>query len=150
MFTRVITTSASAFFIVITQGHSIKIPSHLKPAMYTRCFSSCISLFGIMIGIRTLPLTIFMLIVNTSSFTTGILQYFRLGKPMKLFEIVSMVGCYIGIVLIALGSSEESTNMPNSSYSLVVGYIAMVTSAVCISISSITIYEMKELHFSIV
>ena len=69
---------------------------------------------------------------------------------MKLFEIVSMIGCYIGIVLIALGSSEESTNMPNSSYSLLVGYIAMIISAVSISIGSITIYEMKELHFSII
>jgi hypothetical protein len=69
---------------------------------------------------------------------------------MMLFEVVSMFGCYCGIMMIAFGSSEENTNSTGSSYSLVIGFLATLFGALGISISSITIYEMKELHYSVI
>ncbi len=75
--------------------------------MIARLISSVVGVYGLMVGLRALPITIFMLIINTSTFITAILQYFRLGKVMTSIEIVSMIGCYIGIVCIALGSSKD-------------------------------------------
>jgi hypothetical protein len=73
--------SISAFVIAIQSGNSITdIPKKFRLILALRGAASLTSLFGIMIGLRTLPLTIFMLIINTNSFTTGLLQYFRLGK----------------------------------------------------------------------
>jgi drug/metabolite transporter (DMT)-like permease len=83
-----------------------KVPKALKYVLVTRTVTSCLSLLGIMVGIRTLPLTIFMLIINTNSFTTGLLQWLHLKKPVKAYEIAAMVGCYLGIVLIVYGSEE--------------------------------------------
>ena len=151
MFTRVLTMSISAFVIAIQSGNSlIDIPKKFRFVLALRGIASITSLFGIMIGMRTLPLTIFMLIINTNSFTTGLLQYFRLGKPIEKFEILSMIGCYAGIVLIAVGSDTSSTVSVGTPHSLLIGFCATFVSAVSISVSSVTIYEMRELHFSVI
>lgn len=143
----------TAFSMMVISGANagnVKVPKHLRTPMIVRCTSSPLGLLGIIIGSRTLPLTIFMLIINTSSFTTALMQYYWLKKPMQKFEMLCMVGCYLGVVLMVQGSSEESTNSEGSTYSLVFGFVVTTLTAVSISVSSIAIYEMKELHFGVI
>lgn len=50
-----------------------KVPPHLRKLMLIRMVASLLTQVGLIVGIRTLPLTILMLIINTNSFTTGIM-----------------------------------------------------------------------------
>ena len=72
--------------------------------MALRCVYSVIAVYFIMISLQALPLVVFLLIMNCDSFFTAIFQYFVLKKPLKVFEIVAMVGCYTGIVIIVYGT----------------------------------------------
>ena len=58
-----------------------------------------------------------------------------------------MIGCYLGIVIIVYGTEDNSQK---SGYSLLIGVLASLVAAVSISIASIVIHEMRELHYSIV
>lgn len=150
MLARVATMTVSSVIIANQSQSSLKVPKALQKVMAVRCMTSLVSLFGIMVAIRTLPLTVFMLIINTNSFTTGLLQYWRLGKPMQTFEVVAMIGCYIGLILIVLGSDEEATRSVGAGFSLAAGFMAAVMAALSISVSSIAIHEMKQLHFAVI
>ena len=108
-----------------------------------------VALFEILVGFRTLPLTIFILILNTNSLTTALMQAFWLKIPVPTYEIVFMCGCYLGIVVIAMNSSESETRSEGSTYNLVGGFIASLVAAVSISVSSVTIHQMRELHFTV-
>ena len=62
---------------------------------------------------------------------------------MQTLEIVDMVGCYFGLILIVLYSNEETTKSVGAGYSLAAGFLAAVMAALSISVSSIAIHEMK-------
>lgn len=126
-----------------------KIDPRFYRPLVVRCTLSILSLAGIMIAVKTLPITIFNLILYTSSFTTGVLQYWWFGKPMAKFEIVSMVGSYLGIVLIVMGSSEQRTTPGGTTFSLVIGFIVTFAVSLVISVGTLAIHEMKELHFAV-
>jgi len=143
--------TVSSILIARNQNVNVsKVTTALKYVLVTRTVTSCLSLLGIMVGIRTLPLTIFMLIINTNSFTTGLLQWLHLKKPVHAYEIAAMFGCYLGIVLIVYGSGEKETNSVGSTYTLLVGYIASVIASITISMSAIAIHQMRELHFAVI
>ncbi len=49
------------------------------------------------------------MIVNFDAFITAILEFFMLKRPVMSFEIVAMVGCYLGIVIIVMDTSESQS-----------------------------------------
>jgi drug/metabolite transporter (DMT)-like permease len=150
MFTRVFLLSCFSVSYALKSGTDLlKVPRKFYGSLAIRSVLSVVALFGILVGFRTLPLTIFILILNTNSFTTALMQAFWLKIPVPTYEIVFMCGCYLGIVVIAMNSSESETRSEGSTYNLVGGFIASLVAAVSISVSSVTIHQMRELHFTV-
>lgn len=151
MFTRTAVLSFFSIWSAAKSGTSLRnVPTQHISTLALRSLFSVVVLAGIVVGFRTLPLTIFILIINTNSFTTALLQAYHLQIPVPTYEIVCMCGCYAGIVLISLYSREEETRSDGSTYTLLVGFIASLIAAVSISITSVTIYKLRELHFSVI
>ena len=69
-----------------------------------------------------------------------------LGKPMRWFEVVSMIACYIGIFLIVYDKAESQSH---HSYSFTFGFICTFLASFCVSYSCILVVKMKELNTSI-
>ena len=144
MFTRVFLLSCFSVFYARKSGTDLfAVPRKFYGALAFRSVLSVVALFGILVGFRTLPLTIFILIINTNTFTTALMQAFWLKIPVPTYEIFFMCGCYVGIVVIALNSSESETRSEGSSYNLVVGFVASLVAAFSISVTSVTIHEMR-------
>jgi drug/metabolite transporter (DMT)-like permease len=55
-------------------------------------------------ALKLIPLSFFTMIINTSPFLTAILQYFWIRERVAKFEIVAMIGCYGGIILLSAPS----------------------------------------------
>lgn len=126
------------------------VPRQYVALLLFRSINGVIAIYGILIGFRTLPLTIFVLLLNTNTFTTAILQYFYLKIPVATNEIVCMLGCYAGIIMIAVYSSEERTLSDGTNYTLALGFFMSLVSAVAISASVVTIHETRSLHFAVI
>ena len=91
-----------------------------------------------MVGIQILPLTIFLLVLNTETFGTAILQHWYLKKPMKSYEVVGMIGCYTGVFVLVYWSPEQATK--ESQYPAIYGFLATLVAGLGIAMSSIAIH----------
>ena len=90
-------------------------------------------------------MTVFILIVNSDVFFTALLQYFILGQSIATSEIMAMIGCYFGIIIMVYYTSDTSP-----SYSLTLGVVWSLIAAASIAVGSILIYKMRELHYTVV
>jgi hypothetical protein len=71
------------------------------------CITEITCMIGVVVGIKSLPITIFLLIFNVDAFMTAILERFKLKRPIQTFELVAMVGCYTGIVIIVSDTQSD-------------------------------------------
>ena len=83
--------------------------------------------------------------MNSDVFFTALLQYFILGQSIATSEIMAMIGCYFGIIIMVYDTSDTSP-----SYSLTLGVVWSLIAAASIAVGSILIYKMRELHYTVV
>ena len=71
------------------------------------CITEITCMIGVVVGIKSLPITIFLLIFNVDAFMTAIFERFKLKRPIQTFELVAMIGCYTGIVIIVSDTESD-------------------------------------------
>ena len=54
------------------------------------------------------PLSVFFIIFNSNPFCTAILGYFWLGERLSVFEIISMICAFSGIMVMSMAQSGPS------------------------------------------
>ena len=101
----------------------------------------CLTSFLVYSGFLALPMTIFMIILGTLPFASGILAYIFLGETMDCYTINTMAVCFGAIALLACADdsdtdlkevSDRSAQKYNS-YSYIVGVIFALGSVLTIA-----------------
>jgi len=96
---------------------------------------------------KTLPLSIFMIILSTNPFFTALLQYFWINQLITVYDAVSMVGSFIGIVLIGISAPQKtSSKTSNQSDGYLLAIFYCVIAAVFQSFIWVATNRMKSIH----
>ena len=62
------------------------------------------------IGLKLIPLFLVTIVVNTLMFWTSIVQYLMVGERLTWFELVGMIGCFAGVVILSTANVSEQVN----------------------------------------
>lgn len=68
-----------------------------------RCIVGLVGFTTMVFAAQLLPLFIALIIFNTSPFWTAALSYWILGDRLTGTEAICMVGCFIGVIVLAMG-----------------------------------------------
>lgn len=117
--------------------------------LIVRCLASTSSLFIVIVAIKLVPLTIFTVITNMTPFMSFLLAWIWLGDRLGLFQIVMMIFCFAGVVLVACVKNTDEDNDIRKFGSYEIG-IAL-TCALCLifAVSAVSTARLKTMHFSV-
>lgn len=102
-----------------------------------------------------LPLFMIGIISNTAPFWTMLIGYLLLGENVAKYEIVCIIGCFAGIVLLMIiknadGDDTDSTAKKTSTFWAFIGIILLVIYSLSNSLTSVIIRGLKHLPASII
>lgn len=72
-----------------------------RTPLVIRSFLGLITYTSLLVGVMLLPIFIANIVLNTAPFWTSLLAWCFLGEPVMNMEIICMVGCFVGVVIIA-------------------------------------------------
>jgi drug/metabolite transporter (DMT)-like permease len=88
-----------------------------------------------------------MIILSTNPFFTALLQYFWINQLITVYDAVSMVGSFLGIVLIGTSAPQKSTSQTTAeSDGYLLAIFFCVTAAVFQSFIYVATSRMKSIH----
>jgi len=102
-----------------------------------------------------LPMSICMVIFQTSPFWATLLAFLLLGSPITRAEIAAMVACFGAVVSIALQSqpstssvSDPSQESSGSSSGILIGALCAALAALLVALNGVMSTKMASVHFS--
>ena len=79
----------------------------------------------------------------------SILGYCLNGEAVSKFQIMCMIGSFVGVIILSLSKSGEEDNV-TSKRNFYVGLIAALLCGFCFSFSTVLTRKLKGLHYSII
>lgn len=78
------------------------VPKKYWKLLLVRCIAGTLGFTCLVYSVKAIPLFISIIIFNTTPFIASILGYVVLGDKVSRTEIKLMVGCFVGVVALAL------------------------------------------------
>eukprot|EP00352_Strombidinopsis_acuminata_P002455 CAMPEP_0176395482 /NCGR_PEP_ID=MMETSP0126-20121128/43443_1 /TAXON_ID=141414 ORGANISM="Strombidinopsis acuminatum, Strain SPMC142" /NCGR_SAMPLE_ID=MMETSP0126 /ASSEMBLY_ACC=CAM_ASM_000229 /LENGTH=378 /DNA_ID=CAMNT_0017768385 /DNA_START=27 /DNA_END=1163 /DNA_ORIENTATION=+ len=131
-------------------------PRSLRGTMVLRSIFGTIGFIGMAYNLTLLPMAVIMIIYQTNPFWNSLLSYWVNGDPVQKVEIVAMIICFIGVVIIAtskLGQdfSLTDTSLGDTTVAMQVGGgILAFGLAWQFAIVGTLNRKMKDLHFTVI
>jgi drug/metabolite transporter (DMT)-like permease len=141
---------ASYIWLVKLKIRVTDVPQDLKLILLARCFLGSVNFLVIAIALKTLPLSISTIIMSTNPFMTALLQYFWTKQMITVYDGVSMVGSFIGIIVIGLTAPKASDVPTSESDAYLLGIICSVACAVFLSFIFVATSRMKSIHYLVI
>jgi drug/metabolite transporter (DMT)-like permease len=79
---------------------------HVGP-LVTRSFTGLVCYSCILFGVQLLPIFLANIMLNTGPFWAALLAFCVLGEMIHLIDIICMVGCFIGVVVLATSPAPK-------------------------------------------
>ena len=140
----------AALFEMYGERRSIlEVPEACRKTLVIRCVVGSAAFLMTTEALKLIPLSFFTMIINTSPFLTAILQFFWINERVANYEIVSMVGCYGGIMLLSAPSlfsgqsSAQSTQYTN-------GIVLTAVSAFFVAVIFVATNKLKAVNYQII
>ena len=122
--------------------------------MIARCITGVFSYGCLAASVMLLPLSIATIIQNTNTFWTAILGFRMVGDRIKAFELMCMIGCFAGILILTQTKTEsdEDNNLTKGSYYTYLGGIGIgIFNCWCYSFIIVATRKMQDIaHFTTV
>jgi len=132
-------------------------PRNLRGTMVLRSIFGSLGFVGMAYNLTLLPMAVIMIIYQTNPFWNSLLSYLINGDRVQKIEIVAMVICFIGVVIIAtsqLGMQSDensSTALDNTTTAMQLGGgILAFALAWQFAVVGTLNRKMKEIHFSVI
>ncbi len=97
-------------------------------------------------GLIYAPVSLIFIIFNTNPFIISLLGLILNGEPIHRFEIIGMILCFIGLILVSWSTVSKQSEGPNSSEKII-GILFAFGSATCFSVSCVISRKMKNVNF---
>jgi multidrug transporter EmrE-like cation transporter len=78
------------------------VPRKYWKLLLIRCIAGTLGFTCLVYSVKTIPLFIGIIIFNTTPFIASILGYYFLGDKVSKTEMKLMIGCFIGVLALAL------------------------------------------------
>lgn len=85
------------------------MPTELRNHVLARCLVGLTGFSLFVFTTKILPLSICGIIQNTAPFWTAILSYRFMGDVISRVELVCMIGCFVGVVVLMLAKDNPSS-----------------------------------------
>mmetsp|Transcript_34875 Transcript_34875/g.53541 ORF Transcript_34875/g.53541 Transcript_34875/m.53541 type:complete len:132 (+) Transcript_34875:54-449(+) len=83
-------------------GHDISnVPKELRKILLIRCIAGTFSFALISVATQFIPLSISIILANTTPFWTAILGFVILHEEIASVDIVCMIGCFLGVIILS-------------------------------------------------
>ena len=82
------------------------VPKNVRFALFRRSLSGVCSFGCLVCSISILPLFITNIVFNTMPFWTSILLYFWLKESVTKYDLMCMLGCFAGVIIIAFSKQQ--------------------------------------------
>jgi drug/metabolite transporter (DMT)-like permease len=93
----------SVLLVIKNKKHLTKdVPKQHRCYLFVRCIAGLLGFNSMVFALKVLNVFTTTVILNTVPFWTGILGYFILGDKVTKFEIFCMIGCFAGVVILAM------------------------------------------------
>jgi drug/metabolite transporter (DMT)-like permease len=79
---------------------------HVGP-LITRSFTGLLTFGGLIFGCKLMPLFLANIMMNTGPFWAALLAFLVLGESVRVIDIICMVGCFIGVVVLATAPAPK-------------------------------------------
>jgi len=111
---------------------------------------AAITFYNLMIYTTTfIPLSIMILIINTSGFWASIIGYYAFGDKLSKIEIVGMVIAYTSIILIVVGGLNGDLEEADRR-KFQIGVLLSVITSFASSAEMVLTRNVKHVHYSVV
>jgi drug/metabolite transporter (DMT)-like permease len=77
-----------------------------KWLLFLRCMIGVVSYGCLALSVGFIPLAFAQIIQNTNTFWTALLAFYILGDPLRSYELIGMVGCFAGILVMVVGNHQ--------------------------------------------
>ena len=135
--------------VKICKKHVIKdVQKEAWRRLILRCCLGLISFTTFVFALMYLSVSMTNIIINTSPFWTAILCYLVARTKVSIFEFVCIIGCFSGVVTLALTKKDIKDEDDNSMY--LVGLICIIVCAWMNASIIVITRTLKEVHFSLI
>jgi len=148
----------SVIFVAAYKTHPFgNFPSEHKGSVFLMAFPPMAGLVLVTVALAYLPVSITMVILQTSPFWASLLAFLLLGSPITRAEIAAMLTCFGAVISIALQSqpsaevsevSEPSLEESGTSYGVLIGTVSAVLTAFITALRGVMSTKMATVHFS--
>lgn len=122
-------------------------PPEFKNVLFARCTIGVTTFLVTAVSLKLLPLSFYTLILSTSPFMTAFLQFVWMQTSVSILDLGAMCGSYLGIMVMSLQSSNESSPIREG---LTVGVIFGVLGALCMSFIYVSTSKLKDVNFLVI
>lgn len=82
------------------------VPKELRKMVFLRSIAGLLGFTCMVLSLQFLPIFISQIVFNTAPFWTAILGFFMLGTSVSSFDIICMLGCFLGVAMLILAKSD--------------------------------------------
>ena len=97
-----------------------------------------------------LPFATIQIVMNTQAFWTTLCGYLINGEMFMRIEMVGIVACFFGVLLMATAAPSEEDGLQVSHAARIAGFLLMVFVAANDGMVAVLARKMKNIHFSVV
>ena len=101
-------------------------PRDRKYTVILRSLMGHTSFTSFNLAVPFVPLSLVMIIFNTSPFWIAIIAFCLLGEPIIGLEIIGIILCFGAVVAIALQTDEEPPNVGDSPFMIPAGIVIVI------------------------
>ena len=119
-----------------------------------RSVAGAIGYGSLVYSIVNLPMMVGVIIINTNPFFCAFLAYFYLKESVTKHEIICMIGCFVGIIILSLSKDKQTSTLSELTGLLVpqnhfIGFLASIMCSFFSAIVYVVTRRTKNIHFSI-
>ena len=124
-----------------------EVGRELRCILASRCLVGTFVFLITTLALKMLPMSIFVMIVNTTPFMTAVVQFVWIRASVTKVELFGMIGSYIGILI--MGVSTPLTSQSDSD-NYVLGILYTLIAALALSYVSVATNKMKSVHYLVI
>jgi len=141
-----------ALILVYSQNIDLKNLPEEKPKSYwikIMIMRSCVGQLGFLffnVGLMYAPVSLCFIIFNTNPFIISLLGLILNGEPIYRPEIIGMILCFCGLILVSWSNLNKQSQGTNSGETII-GILFALASATFFSISCVINRKIKSVNF---
>ena len=126
------------------------LPSDCRFLLFVRSVAGLIGFTTLVIGVFYIPISIAAIIFGMTPFWTAILGYYINNTDVQKIDIMCMIGCFVGVILLTMCKNDEAgKDVLYDQQKYAIGVVCIVITSWTWSLANVLTRKLKEVHVSL-